>query len=317
MNTSPLTWIITEGLAGTENQCLGVAEALGVQPITKRIQLNQPWKLLSPYIGCESAATFSGDPLQAPWPDLLIASGRKSIAAVRYIKKNNPQTFCVQIQDPRINSSCFDLLAVPEHDPTRGHNVVVTRATPNRLSQQILDQAKKDFAESLANLPSPRVAVLIGGSTKSHELDIDQTHNICETLLPLIRHRSGLMITTSRRTGDGPTRIIRTQLQAPTSLIWDGKSPNPYFGYLAWADFIIVTSDSISMISEAASTGKPVYVIKLKGGSPRLNQALDGLVRGGFVRIFEGILEPYTYPPLQDARLVADEIRRKSGLFQQ
>jgi mitochondrial fission protein ELM1 len=109
----PLTWIITEGLAGTENQCLGVAEALGVTPEIKRVSLKQPWKLLSPYLGFEKAASFA-PPLCGPWPDLLIASGRKSIAASRYIKKaSGGKTFTVQIQDPRISLAHFDLVAVP------------------------------------------------------------------------------------------------------------------------------------------------------------------------------------------------------------
>src|SRR5262245_41653904 len=123
-------WIVTEGLAGTENQCLGVAEALGIMPEIKRIRLRQPWKSFSPFLGFEQNMTFS-PPLQPPWPDLLLASGRKSIAASRYIKKaSGGRTFTVQIQDPRISPSYFDLVAVPEHDPARGENVIVTAASP-------------------------------------------------------------------------------------------------------------------------------------------------------------------------------------------
>ena len=95
-------WVVTEGLAGTENQCLGVAEALGIVPEVKRIELRQPWKSLSPYLGFEQNWSFS-PALTGPWPDLLLASGRKSIAASRYIKKaSGGKTFTVQIQDPRI-----------------------------------------------------------------------------------------------------------------------------------------------------------------------------------------------------------------------
>lgn len=311
----PLVWVVSEGMAGTENQCLGVAEALGVTPVVKRISLNQPWKFLSPYVGCETHATFAGDPLEAPWPDIVIASGRKSIAAVRFIKKKNPATFVVQIQDPRIRSSAFDLIAVPEHDPTRGKNVLVTTASPNRMTAQKLAAAKEEFRSTFESLPSPRVAALIGGNSKSHRLTVDQTHDICERLMGLVKNKFGLMITTSRRTGEDNERIIKTQLMADTSYIWDGKSPNPYFGMLAWADYIIVTSDSVSMMSEAATTGKPVYVVPIKGGSRRLNRCLDVLLNKGFARFFDGYLENYTYPPLADARLIADEIRRKTPFF--
>src|SRR5690606_5376455 len=138
-------WIITEGMAGTENQCLGVAEAMGVEPVVKRIGLRQPWKTLSPYLGCEIALSFT-EKLEAPWPDILLASGRKSIAASRYIKrKSGGRTFSVQIQDPRISPDQFDLVAVPEHDPTRGDNVITTVAAANRLTLQKLEKAKTDF----------------------------------------------------------------------------------------------------------------------------------------------------------------------------
>ena len=121
-------------MAGTENQCLGIAEALNIRPVIKRIGLRQPWKFLSPWLGFEGSYSFTGDKLGPPWPDLLLASGRKSVAAARYIKKaSGGKTFAVQIQDPRIDPACFDLVAVPAHDPARGDNVLVTTAAPNRL----------------------------------------------------------------------------------------------------------------------------------------------------------------------------------------
>lgn len=311
----PRTWIITEGIAGTENQCLGVAEALGVTPEVKRIGLNQPWQTLSPYLGFERADSFNGDALVPPWPELLIASGRKSIAAVRYIKKQNPQTFCVQIQDPRIRSAAFDLVAVPEHDPARGRNVLVTTLSPNRITQEKLAAAKEQFRSRFQSLPEPRVAVLIGGNSKTHTLDIEKTHDICESLMKLIVAKYGLMITTSRRTGAGPEKIIRINLQAENSIIWNGEGENPYFGMLAWADFIIVTADSVSMLSDAATTGKPVYVIPLKSKGGRLDACLKNLREKGIIRDFTGTMDIYNYKPLRDASKIAEEIRRKSGLF--
>jgi mitochondrial fission protein ELM1 len=316
MASQPLTWIVTEGIAGTENQCLGVAEALGVKPVVKRINLRQPWKTFSPYFGFETEHTFTGDPLTGPWPDLLIASGRKSIAAVRYIKKQNPQTFCVQIQDPRISPKIFDMVSVPAHDPARADNVFVTTGSPNRITDEKLAAAKEEFKDKFAPLPSPRVAVLIGGKSKSHELDVDHTHDICDQLMGLLKQNYGLMVTTSRRTGADNDRIIRLQLQSDHSFIWDGTAPNPYFGMLAWADFIIVTSDSVSMMSDVATTGKPVYIIPLKGGSPRLDKCLDTFLSKGLARKFTGTLESYSYQPLQDATDIAAEIQRKSGLFE-
>lgn len=307
---SPVIWVITEGLTGTENQCLGIVEAMGVTPIVKRITLRQPWKLLSPYLGFECAATFN-EPLTGPWPNILIASGRKSIAASRYIKKQSPKTFTVQVQDPRINHKQFDMVIVPQHDPTRGDNVTVSVATPNRITSEKLVDAHKAFNATFSHLSYPCIAVLIGGSTKRHTFTIDEAKSLAETLSPF----KNLMVTTSRRTGDENTAILKTALAKNGNYFWDGVSPNPYMGMLAYADFILVTADSTSMISEAATTGRRVYVLPMKGLTKRQMQLIENLKSYGAVRDFEGKFEDWTYPPLNDSARIAAIIRQKCGLF--
>ncbi len=310
----PSLWIITEGMAGTENQCLGVAQALDITPKILKITLKQPWAALSPWLGLECGATFC-PALEPPWPDIVLASGRKSIAASRYIKKKSKnQTFTVQIQDPRINPAQFDLVAVPEHDPTRGENVLVTTATPNKVSEALLKTARSEFAEFLERLPSPRIAVLIGGSTKSHTVSDEDISDLIARLKSLSASAS-LMITTSRRTGEENTRRIMEALKQDNVYFWDGISPNPYMGMLGWADFIIATNDSTSMLSEAATTGKPVYNIPLVQLSGRQKQLLENLKSHGAVRDWTGHLENWSYEKLNDAQRIATAIKEKSGLF--
>lgn len=313
MNTPalPLTcWIVTEGLAGTENQCIGVAEALGLIPEIKRISLRAPWSWLSPYLGFECAWTFT-PALVGPWPDLVIASGRKSIAAARYIKKQSKgKSFVVQIQDPRVSTKQFDLVAVPKHDPTRGDNVIVTTAAPNKITPEKL-AAGRDAFPQFERLPSPRVAVLIGGNSKSHSLS---SARATELIAQLNNIEGGLMITASRRTGPENEKLLREGLSGPNIFFWDGTGPNPYMGMLGWADFILVTADSTSMLSEAASTGKPTYVIPMDGGSPRLDAMQRNLTQSGQIRPFTGHLEPWAVTPLMDATNIATEIRRRMAL---
>lgn len=312
---SPITWIVTEnGLTGTENQCRGVAMALGVDPVVKRIGLRQPWRTLSPFIGLENSGTFTGDELAAPWPDLVIASGRKAIAAARYIRARSPRTLIVQLQDPRASRATFDLIAVPHHDPARGKNVVVTSAAPNMINGALLASAREKWAGTLEKLHGPRVAVLIGGNSKAHKLPPARMQKLCAQLKSLMDAGDSLMITASRRTGDENMALLKKSL--PGALIWDGTGDNPYHGYLAWADYILVTADSVSMISEAATTGKPVYIIPLDGGSARFDRFYEHLIRLGVVRRFEGHLTPYDYVPLDDAGAVAEaicELMQKSG----
>lgn len=304
-SNSLICWIVTEGLKGTENQCLGVAEALGVEPVVKQISLKQPWKLLSPYIGFENNYIFNPG-FEAPWPDLLITSGRKSIAVARYIKKaSKGKTFTAHIQDPRVSPAQFDLVAVPEHDPTRGENVITTLGAPNRITEDKLDDAREAFHQ-LKEVSKPRVAVLIGGNSKAHTMSTDAMEHLCAQLKSL---DAGLMITASRRTGEENQATLKRKLSGSDAYIWNGEGKNPYFALLAWADYILVTEDSVSMTCDAATTGKPVYVIPMEGGAPRLNAFHRNMKAVGITRVFDGNLERWDYEPLRDAQKIAQAIK--------
>lgn len=304
-------WIVTEGMAGTENQCLGVADALGVDAVVKRIKLRQPWKALSPFLGFEMPCTFMPS-LDSPWPDLLLAAGRKSIAASRYIKrKSGGKTFTVQIQDPRIAPRHFDLVAVPEHDPTRGENVIVTQAAPNRITDMSLTRARNDFAPLFAMMPSPHIAVLLGGNSKAHSMSAHGMEKLGAQLAAL---EGSLIITASRRTSEEQKNAFLKGLGGRPHWYWDGQGTNPYPGMLAWADYLLVTADSVSMLSDAVTTGKPVYMIPMDGGSARFDAFHQNLLNKGVVRAFAGTLDQWSYAPFRDAEMVAAEICARMNL---
>ncbi len=306
-------WIITEGMIGTQNQCVGVTEALSVEAVVKTISLKQPWKTLSPWLGFEMACTF--DPkIEPKWPDLLITAGRKSVAASRFIKKQSGgKTFTVQLQDPKTSPDQFDLVAVPFHDPLRGENVIVTDGAPNRLTAKKLNEARQEFAPLFAESPAPRVAVLIGGNSRTHKMTASIMHKLVVDLKKLIEnHHASLMITASRRTGDENLKILAEGLAGTNAYIWDGQGSNtgnnPYFGILGWADHILVTSDSVSMLSDAGTTGKTVHMIPLDGGSPRFTRLYTHLQEINVMRPFDGNLQHWTYEPMNDAVMVAKRI---------
>lgn len=293
-------------MIGTENQCLGVCDALGIVPDIKRISLRQPWKTLTPWLGFEQSFTFT-KPLIGPWPDLVIASGRKAVAASRYIKKKSGgKTFTVQIQDPKCAASNFDLVAVPYHDHMRGDNVIVTDGAPNRITFEKLERAKEKFSNLFAPLPAPRIAVLIGGNSRTHKM----TPSIMQNLVAQLKGLNGsLMITASRRTGEDNLRILQEGLKDTGAFIWDGVGKNPYHGMLAWADHILVTSDSVSMISDAGTTGKPVHIIPLEGSSKRFNKFHTHMEEIGVTKLFTGNLETWDYEPIFDANKIAIAIK--------
>lgn len=304
-------WILTEGMAGTENQCIGVAEALGLSPDIKRVQLRRPWKWFSPPLLKAHSGAFD-PPLQGPWPDLLIASGRKSVLASLFIKRQSRgQTFTVQIQDPKISSRHFDLVAVPYHDDLRGDNVIVTDGAPNKVTDERLREGREKFGPALTHLPAKKAAVLIGGKSKAFDMTQEDTKKLALQLKALVdKNDIGLMITASRRTGSENMRILRDILKGDHIYFWNGRGENPYFGFLALADYILVSQDSVSMTSEAASTGKPVYIIPLSGGSRRINKFHRHLCDKNVVKEFDGKLQKWSYKPLNDSQIVADEIKR-------
>lgn len=311
-------WILTEGIAGTENQCIGLAEALGMTPVIKRVKLAFPWKKLSPWLPfCHSHALAEGsDNLEPPYPDLLISSGRKSIgAALDVVKKSHGSTFHVHIQNPKAHVDKFDLVVAPQHDGLQGDNVITTRAALHRVTSKKIEDAKAKFQKDFSRLPHPRVAVLIGGSSKAHKMTLENTKALAVQLQQLVDHRkTGLMITASRRTGEENTKYLREQLQGPNIYFWDGTGDNPFFGILAMADYIIVTEDSVSMTSEALATGKPVYIASLEGGARRLDLFHKMLQEQGYTRPFTGMLEEWSYTPPDDTERAAAEVIKRMML---
>lgn len=303
-------WVITEGMIGTQNQCVGVVESLmGAYDLDlqiKTVSLRQPWKTLTPWLGLEQSWSFK-EPYEAPWPDLVIASGRKAVAASRFIKKrSNGKTFTVQIQDPKCSSSDFDLVAVPHHDDLRGENVIITHGAPNRLTAEKLNVAKTTFQDQFSNLSSPRIAVLIGGNSRTHKI----TSEIMTRLVGQLKSIEGtLMITASRRTGDKNLALLNDGLKNTNAFIWDGTGENPYHGMLAWADHILVTEDSVSMISDAGTTGKPTHIIPLEGSSKRFDRFHAHMNDIGVSKPFDSNLSTWHYEPLGDAQHVAQAIK--------
>jgi len=309
----PSCWVVTDGKAGMISQCVGLAEALGSDPVIKTVRLRTPWRDLTPYFrfGGRMQFTSDSDPLTPPWPDLLIATGRHSVAAsilVRRLARGKTRT--VQIQNPVISAKHFDLVVTPRHDNLQGDNVVVTRGALHRVTPAMLKEGADQLAWRLQHLKRPYISVLIGGSNGVYRLDADEMRSIAARLAACARAlNASLIITPSRRTGEANHDILKDALVDVPHYLWTGQGDNPYFGLLGLADFIVVTADSVNMVSEAASTGKPVYVAALPGGSAKFWNFHQRLTEEGVTRVFEDKLEPYDYPPLDDVAMVVDKVK--------
>ena len=289
-----------------ESQCVGLAEALRLEPRIFRVTLREPWRSLAPHLRIGLANAFVDNPLLPPWPDLIIATGRQSVPASLFVRPRSPRTKRVQIQDPAINPRNFDLVIAPIHDDLWGTNVIHTIGALHRATQERLTVEAARFAPRVAGLPRPRIGVLIGGASGAFRFDADAAHALTRELVQQAAALGGsLLVTPSRRTGDGNVRILRDTLSGTPGFFWDGAGDNPYFGILGSADVLLVTADSVNMITEACASGHPVYVYKLPGGSPKAERFHEGLYLRGYARPYCGSLEPQPTNRLYEMTRVA------------
>src|SRR5579875_3241534 len=257
-NGAPRVWVLHDGKIGMANQVVGLAEALGWPFIEKRLAIRVPWRHLPPalWLAPRLALAPESDPLAPPWPDVVIACGRNAVAPAQLVKRaSGGRSFWVQVQDPRFARAEVDLIVAPLHDPAPGDNVLRTLGAVHRVTQQKMDAAAARFAPLFAGLPRPLVAVLIGGDNGVYRLSETRFNRLCDQLVALALSGVGLAITASRRTAEAQRAALQRCLDGLPAYIWDGSGDNPYFAMLGAADSIIVTADSVSMISEAAATG--------------------------------------------------------------
>ena len=291
------------------NQAIGLAEALGIPFELHYTRQNVPWAFLPPTLWPHKLAMKEdGSSFASPWPDVVMSSGRRSVAPAMAIKKaSGGKTFAIHIQDPQTNLKHFDLIIVPEHDRLRGENVWTTRGSLHRISAAKLAQTPPDAR--FASLPHPLVAVLVGGSTKRQNVPAESFADFAKMLRSMAaKNNASLAITPSRRTGKDNEEILRSTLADTSFWIWDGAGENPYFAMLAAADAIIVTGDSVSMVTEATATGKPVYIYEFYKDK-KFQPLFATLYRDGIAKPFTGALESWHYTPRNDTEEVAAKLK--------
>jgi mitochondrial fission protein ELM1 len=312
----PITiWAISDGRAGIEAQAVGLAEAVARQVpatiVVKRVGWSGrigrlPWwanwlprRWLTPESG-----------IQAPWPDLWIAAGRATLPlSIRAKRWSGGKTYVVQIQDPRVPANMFDLVIPPRHDRLTGDNVLPITGSPHRVTSQRLETEYEKFKDRIDGLPHPRVAVLLGGKSKAFDLPALRAAEMAHQIqLPLEQEGGSLLMTFSRRTPEPAKALLTARLRHLPGMIWDGDGANPYFAFLAAADYILVTEDSTNMATEAASTGKPVFILKMDGASLKFRLFHQELESMGAARPYGGAFHGWTYEPVDETGRAAAEI---------
>ncbi|MFM9975296.1 MAG: mitochondrial fission ELM1 family protein [Beijerinckiaceae bacterium] len=310
-------WIVTDGKAGDENQCLGVAELLRLSPDLRRVKPRAPFAWIMPRgpIDPAEASDKPDSPIAPPFPDLAIASGRRAVAYLRAIKTaSRGRTVTVFLKDPRTGTSAADLIWVPSHDRLRGQNVVVTLTSPHRISAERLEEARRATPGWLNRNglygKRPVIGVLLGGDSRHHRFSEEDIAALTEQLSALADSGGQLAVTPSRRTPPALSRAIQALCARHDGFFWSTEGDNPYLAILAHADHLIVTADSVNMLGEAAATGKPIHLFTPGGGHTKISAFVNGLIDHGAVRPLISRLENWTYPPLDATQTIAVAIAK-------
>jgi mitochondrial fission protein ELM1 len=305
-------WVISEGLAGLRAQALGLAEAAGLSPEMRELKPAAPWKWIAAKLWPNPLSAVA-DAVRAPLPSLAIGCGGMAGAVLAALRRQSMRV--VQVQNPRMDINRFDLIIANHHDELTGPNVFIIRTALHRVTPVRLAAEADAWRDRLAPYRRPLVAVLLGGSNGRYRLDRDAGARLAADLATMAqRDKVGVVVTPSRRTDPAVTDLIRTALAPVGGWVWDFSGENPYFGMLALADLIVVTLDSVSMISEAAATTAPVMFAPLPGSWRKQELFLQPLLNEDRVRPFRGRFETWPVAPMNDTPAAAAEMRRRLGL---
>jgi len=311
--STPAIWALVDDRAGNRSQVMGVAEAFGYPYELKELTYGPFARLPNVILG----ATFLGlngpskTELTPPWPDLIIAAGRRTAPVARRIKHlSKGGSRLLQIMWPGSGGAAdFDTIAVPDHDPPRqGGNTVMITGAPHRFTAPVLKSLRQTWREKFEPLRRPWVTLLIGGSTKNRTFTERMAADLARQALDATSEIGGsLLVSTSRRTGVDMAPLFADAAVPVRLFDWTQTEENPYGGYIACADYTIVTGDSMSMCSEACATQTPVYVFAPSALTTEKHSRFhDQLFVRGYAKPFEGQLEDWSHPPLNPAVKLAE-----------
>lgn len=316
-----LIWVIADDRAGNNNQSLGVAEALGGDIVVKKISYNKYIRFPnfirgSTLLGVNKCKEL----IDAEYPDYAIAAGRRAASVLRWIKKQSKgQTKIIQIMFPGYwGIKNYDLVILPNHDGChlKKKNILRVVGAAHRITEERLKKEKEKWERFFEKLPRPRIALIVGGATKNKPFTVEMAKELAKqaNFLKEKIGKGAFLVTTSRRTGEKQTQILKDDLKGPMFFYEWGNSEveNPYFGYLALADYIIVTGDSVSMCSEACASNSPVYIYAPEKSVGKKHALLhEYLYQGQYAQPLTDKVEKYNHHRLNVSEVIADYIKKE------
>jgi mitochondrial fission protein ELM1 len=304
--------LLTEGMHGMISQVEGLAKALDIDFTHHKVELNHVWKFIPPNLSPISQNVFKK--IDHDDFDMIISCGRKSVIPSIHLKNTaNKKVFNIHIQDPKVDLNYFDFIVAPEHDAIQGQNVISTKGAIHYLTENQISE-NKDYLNSFIKKDERKIWTLIlGGPTKYYDYSTKNMKHIFTSLYKLLKkHDFQLVVIPSMRTPLNTIHYAREFFGDNHTIIMD-VDKKAYLSALALSENIIVTCDSSSMISEAALTGKPIYIASIL---PRKNdkrfQSFRNLFRElNITRNLGEEVENWTYEKLDETNRVASIIKQK------
>ena len=303
--------ILTEGMHGMISQAEGLAKALGLNFFHEKIELNSFWKIIPPKFTPIKKSVFKNEIVEDF--DVIISCGRKSVIPSIFIKKNSKKkVFNIHIQDPKVSLDNFDVVVAPQHDSLNGDNVITTKGAIHYLTIQEIEE-NKVYLSSKIKSGKEVVTLILGGSNKYYKYTRENIENVfLKVSENFIKNNFQLIVVPSMRT---PKDIIEfaSEYFGNEHLVVKDVDKKAYLSALELSKFIVVTCDSSSMISEAAITGKPIYVVQIPTSKDdyRFRKFMSLFKELNIVKVLENNIENWNYEKLDETNRVAKEIKKK------
>lgn len=307
---------MTDGALGNVKQCLALCHYLQEEPICYSEKAPRPWRWLGPrgvLGGTRALPDKVRQAIALQQPELLVSAGRQGALFSRVLQSCwNPSPTRIHILNPRISPAHFDLVITPQHDQLAGPNVIETVGSLNNVDDESLQRARSQWSDRLGSLPRPVQVILIGGSTRTYRITPAAVAAIASSARQhREQHGGSVLVSMAPRSTPDIHASVETHLASLASDMWAGEPDNPYLGYLAYADRILVTPDSINMVSEACAVGVPVVVDFENVTHARFARFYATLASRGLISSGSVSSADLSDKPLRETEKVAAEVRRR------
>ena len=303
--------LLTEGMHGMISQVEGLAKALDLDFIHEKIELNNFWKLFPPKLTPVQDFVFKNK-INSEF-DIVISCGRKSVIPSIYLKKKfKSKIINIHIQEPKVSLDNFDFVVAPEHDGLKGSNVLTSKGAVHYLTNGELDE-NENYLKSRISTEKKVVTLILGGPTRYY----DYNNQVIDSLFSKIEHNFlknnyQLIVVPSMRTPQDLIEKAKNYFDTDQIVI-PNVDKKAYLSSLKISDHIVVTCDSTSMISEAAITGKPIYVAQMPAikNNKRFKSFFNLFESLNIIKELNNSVESWTYTKLNETKKIADQISEK------